>query len=342
MFSQRKYDEIGKKISIIVPIRNEEKFIRKCLDSLINQDFERERYEIIVVDGMSDDRTSEILREYKEGFPSLIRVFCNDKKIQAVGKNIGIKNSSGDIIVLFDGHGFVDSEYLNVLLRNLENVSPDVAGIGAVLFAPEDETAFGKIMADVQDTILGGAGTGWRKITKRAYVKSIPVAAYRKNIIEKVGLYDERFVLSEDLELNWRIRKAGFRLMTSPELKVYYYRKHSSLKQMLPKMYRYGTWRALFYKKKPDSLNLLFLIPTIILLSIISLPATLFFFPLLAQTTLVGLAIYIGAVLASSLHLIVKHKDSKYLLSIPIYLLEHLGMGAGFLTGLFRRIPKRK
>lgn len=331
-------DETKINISIIIAILNEEEYIRKCLDSLLNQNFPRDKYEIIIIDGMSQDKTREIITGYKTRFPRIIKIFDNPKKIQAAGRNIGIINSIGDIIIIFGGHSFADSGCLSALIRNLENASPDVAGVGANHFAPADETIFGKIMAEVQNTLVGGGSTSYRKTSKNRYVDTVAFVAYRKNILEKVGLYDERFVIGEDLEINWRIRRAGFKLMISPEAKVYYYHKHGSLKLLFIKMYKYGLWRAFTNKKHPSSFKVLFLLPVILVLSLISLPITLFFYPLLAEIILAGLAIYLAVVLISSLNLIVTHKDSKYLLSFPIYILEYIAMGTGFLTGLFRRI----
>jgi GT2 family glycosyltransferase len=342
MISEKHEVESEKDISVILAIRSEEGYIRKCLDSLINQNFAHERYEIVVIDGMSDDKTREIVAEYQVKFPQLIKTFDNHKRNPAAGRNVGIKHAGGKLVVIFSGHAYAPAEYLDTLIKTFDNVPSDVAGIGSILFAPDDETVFGKIMDDVQDTILGGAGTGWKKLTKSAYVDSITMAGYRKNIIEKVGLFDDKFLYSEDIELNFRIRKSGFRLMTSHEAKVYYYRKHSSLKLMLSKIYKYATWRAFCNKKHPGSLKMVFLAPVTLLLSVFLLPAFIFLYFPLAELVLFGLAIYFVTILTSALYFVAKHRDAKYLISIPVYLIEHFGFGAGFLIGLFQRIPKRE
>ena len=106
-----------KDLSVILAVRNEESFIHKCLDSLINQDFSKDRYEIIVVDGMSDDKTRSIVIQYKIKYPSLITVLDNPKKIQAVGWNLGIKKAKGKIIQIFGGHVLAHSNYFNAIVR---------------------------------------------------------------------------------------------------------------------------------------------------------------------------------------------------------------------------------
>src|SRR3989442_551984 len=331
-----------KDVSIILAIRNEERYIRKCLDSLLNQNFAHERYEIIVIDGMSDDKTREIITEYQAKFPDIITTLDNHKINQAAGRNVGIEHARGMMLVIFDGHAFVHREYLNILIKTFDSVPSDVVGLGPVFFAPEDETLFGKIAADVQSSIVGGAGASFRHKTKNTYVEHIPFATYKKHIIEKIGLFDERFAIGEDVDLNCRIIKAGFRLMVCPEVKVFYYRKHNSFNSFSVRMFRYGMWKALLVKKQPRAFKILFVIPSIILLSVIFLPAFLFAYFVLAEITITGLLIYLLTVFISSLNLAKRHRDHRYMISFTMYVIEHFSIGAGFLAGLFMRIPKKE
>ena len=340
--SSEKYGQGKKDISIILAIRNEEQYIHKCLDSLINQNFAHQRYEIIVIDGMSDDNTRKIITEYQVRFSDLVRMFDNHKRIQAAGRNIGIEHARGEMIVIFDGHSYTHGEYLNTLIKISCALPSDVAGFGGVFLAPEDETLFGKIMADVQSSIVGGAGASFRHRTKNTYVAHVQFATYRKNIIEKIGLYDERFVIAEDVEFNRRIIKAGFKLMICPEIKVFYYRKHNAFRSFSVRMFRYGMWKALLVKKQPGAFKILFAIPTILLLSIILLPAFLFFHSVLSEIIITSLMIYLLAVLISSLFLVTRRRDRRYVISFPMYIIEHLSIGAGFLVGFFRNIGKKE
>jgi len=340
--SSEKDGQTEKDVSIILAIRNEEVYIRKCLDSLLNQNFSHERYEIIVIDGMSNDKTPEIIAEYQAKFPHIIRTLDNHKINQAAGRNVGIEHSRGMVLVIFGGHAFVQREYLNILIKTFDSIPSDVVGLGPVFFAPEDETLFGKIAAAVQSSIVGGAGASFRHKTKNTYVEHVAFAMYKKHIIEKIGLFDERFAIGEDGELNCRIIKAGFKLMVCPALEVFYYRKHNSFNAFSIRMFRYGMWKALLVKKQPRAFKILFVIPSIILLSVIFLPAFLFAYFVLAEITITGLLIYLLTVFISSLNLAKRHRDHRYMISFTMYVIEHFSIGAGFLAGLFMRIPKKE
>ena len=102
----------GTDISIVIPVRNEEKYIHKCIDSLINQNYPHEKYEIIIVDGMSTDNTRQILKNYQLQYKNLIKLLDNPKITQVVGRNIGIKNAEGEIVIKFDGHSYAHPQYL--------------------------------------------------------------------------------------------------------------------------------------------------------------------------------------------------------------------------------------
>lgn len=338
--AEREQDK--KDISIILAIRNEEPYIRKCLDSLINQNFVHHRYEIIIIDGMSEDNTRNIIKEYQVKFPDLIRIFDNHKKIQSAGRNIGIKHSRGRAITVFDGHSYVDEEYLNILIRTLDNTPSDVVGFGGILLAAEDETLFGRIMSDVQSSIVGGAGASFRPKIENTYVESVPFGTYKKHVFEKTGLYDERFAIGEDMELNYRIREAGFRLMITPEIKIFYYRKHNSFRSFSVRMFRYGLWKALVVKKQPRTFKILFAIPTLLLFAVVLLPALLFFYSVFTEMVITGLLIYLLTVLTSSLSLTIKHRDHHYMISFLMYVIEHFSIGAGFFVGLIKTIPENQ
>ncbi len=335
-------EETKKELSVIVAIRNEEDHIERCLDSLIEQDLSHEKYEIIVVDGMSDDKTRELLDKCQTIFPSLVRTFDNPEKIQSVGRNIGIKNAKGKAILIFSGHACAHSQLLSTLINELNSSSYKVAGVGGIHLPPKDETGFGKVMADVQMSFLGGGGTSYRQHKRLTQVDTIAFCVYKKDIIEEVGLYDEKFHIAEDVELNRRIRKAGFNLMVCPQAITYYYRKHSSLKMLWKRMFLYGVWRTLLARKHPDSFGIQFFIPVIIIIGLAIFPVMIFLYPLLAIVILTGLMLYFVAILTSSLSLCIKRRSIKYLVSIPIYAIEHFGIGLGSIVGLFKHLPKKR
>lgn len=334
-------DRFGKtnniEVSIIVAVRNEEIYINKCLDSLLNQNFPHEKYEIIVIDGMSEDRTREVLDMYRSRYPDMIRTFDNPNRIQSYGRNVGIKKARGKIIWMFDGHAYADTQFLGKLVRILGGSPSNVAGVGGIHLPPNDETFLGKVISEVQMSILGGLGTSFRQKGNGIYVDTVAFTAYRKDMLDKIGSYDESLTIGEDLELNWRIKKAGFKLMVYRDLVTYYYRKHTSLPSLFKRMIRYGIWRAVVTKKHPDSFKLLFSAPVLIVISCAFLPLFVFVYPPLAAVILLGLTAYAIVILASSIYLSIMQRSIKYLVSAPVFILEHFGIGLGFIGGIFKR-----
>jgi len=193
--SYEKYGKEEKEASVILAIRNEEGYIRKCLDSLINQNFNHERYEIIIIDGMSGDNTRKIISEYQDKFPDFIRIFDNPKIKPAFGRNIGIEHARGRTVVIFSGHAYAHGEYLNTLIKTLDSLPPDVVGVGGVHESPEDETLLGKITAEVQNTLIGGGPSSYRKKEKNSYVNTAAYVAYKKDIVKKWACMMKVFLL---------------------------------------------------------------------------------------------------------------------------------------------------
>lgn len=326
-----------KTVSIVVAILNEEKYLTKCIDSLINQTYPKDKYEIIIVDGMSTDRTPEIVNEYTNKFP-FVKAFNNPKKTQASGRNVGIKHSSGEIIWMFDGHSYSDSRSLERLITILNSQTNDVAAVGGRHSAPPDETFLGEVIFEVQRSILGGAGTSYRQPERDEYVKTVAFAAYRRSIFDLIGGYDEKFVIGEDLEMNWRIKKKGFKLLFCPQVVNYYYRKHNSLQSLMTRMTRYGLWRMMVTKKHPDSFSFLFCFPLLLLISILGLPILVLLHNSLALLVGIILSVYLVSVLLSSMYISIKRGSVRFMICLPIYLIEHVGIAIGMFLGIFKRL----
>jgi GT2 family glycosyltransferase len=332
--------ETKKEISIILAVRNEEQYIRKCMDSLIKQDISPDKYEIIAIDGVSDDKTHEILSQFQSRFPHLIRIFDNPWKIQSIGRNIGIKHSKGQALIFFNGHCCADVRYVNTLLNALRSSPQEIAAVGAILAVPDDDTFFSKAIGYVQMSLLGGGGTTLRVSKKKKYFNEVALPVFKKEIVESVGLHDERLRDAEDLELTWKIRKKGYKITVCHDAIVYYYKRHNSFKLLAKKMIDIAISRALATKKHPSvpGFKLPMFIPVLMIISIGLLPIFVFFHSLLADIILATLAIYLLAVLFSSLHLSFKHGREYFLTFIGIYIVEHFCTGFGIIIGLSRSL----
>ncbi|MEA2053781.1 MAG: glycosyltransferase family 2 protein, partial [Candidatus Thermoplasmatota archaeon] len=237
-------------ISVVVAVRNEKQYIKQCIESLFSQDY-AEKYEVIVIDGMSDDGTYELLEglQKKYGF----KLLCNEKKNAAAGRNMGIKEAKGEAIAFIDGDATASEDWLSSISKAFEK--SNVAGVGGPDLLPEDGNYKAKAIGLVMTSPLARGGrlnpsTQHVMDDKSRYVDHIPTCnlCLNKEVFDKVGMFDESFVKGQDLELNYRIRKAGYKLFYSPEIKVVHYRKQH-IRQFTRQIYKWAKAKVAIIKK---------------------------------------------------------------------------------------------
>ena len=193
-------------ISIIIPCRNEEKFIGKCLDSIIAQDYPKNSIEILILDGRSTDRTREILKKYTQKY-SFIKVLDNPKKIQTTALNIGIKKARGEIIIRMDAHNIYEKSYMSKCVTYLRKYDVDNVG-GICVTLPANNTIIAKSIALALSHPFGVGNVYFRIGSKNPrFVDTVPFGCYKKEIFEKIGLFDENLVRNQDIEFNLRLKR---------------------------------------------------------------------------------------------------------------------------------------
>lgn len=324
------------KITIVVAIRNEAQYIGRCLDSLINQNFPKEKYRIAVADGQSIDGSLEIVKGYKKRNPDLIDIHINKNEWQASGRNIVIKNYDTDLVAYVDGHCMTHPDWLKNLYISLTEIcDDDVAGIGSILKSPNDESAFGKAVDCVFSSALGGMGTSYKPSNRRMKVNTAPFMLYKSKALKEVGLYDEDMKYGEDFSLNYKLRNAGYNLFVEPKAIVYYY-KRKNIKTFIKQMYNYGYTKSITFKKYKSSLSLIHFIPSfsliflmlIILINIYTYNYVLFFFVI---------SLYVITIVFNSIFYSLSKNSLDLVFLMPIiYICEHLAYGVGFIVGLSR------
>jgi glycosyltransferase involved in cell wall biosynthesis len=216
--------------SVIISVRNEIEYIEKCIKSIYTQQFD-EPFEIIIIDGMSTDGTIEILNKLKKEYK--FKLFKNEKINAAAGRNIGIKNSKGKYIAFIDGDAIASTNWLKNIKKTIEKQKENVAGVGGPDELPKDSELKAKRIGHVMTSSLARGGsfnpsTQHSMNQEECYVEHIPTCnlCLKKGIFESVGYFDEDFVKGQDLELNYRIIKSGYKLLYSPKIKVVHYRKN--------------------------------------------------------------------------------------------------------------------
>ncbi|NYB52436.1 MAG: glycosyltransferase [Methanobacteriaceae archaeon] len=332
-------------VDVIVGVRNEEKHLKRCITSLQAQTIAD--IQIFVVDGQSKDRTRDIVQE-KMKEDSRIKLFDNPKKVISSARNIGIKASQAQYIAYLDGHCYVDPDWLETLISSYQKYERKckVGGVGSTYSSPDDDTDYGKVVAQVLRTSLGGLGTAYRKDEKIQMVDTVAFALYKLSIIRNEGiLYDELMTQCEDTDFNYKLLKKGYVLLKHPDALVYQYRRPNTL-QFLRQMIDYGEGRAKLVLKYKETLKLYHLIPVLLVfylfISIISLILGMISFIRTKELFFIffPILIYLIIILAYTLTISLKNRSLKYLYAFLIFPAIHIGYGFGVLKGFIMSICK--
>jgi cellulose synthase/poly-beta-1,6-N-acetylglucosamine synthase-like glycosyltransferase len=330
------------KVSVIVPCYNEEKFIAKCLNSLIEQDFPKERMEVLVVDGNSKDNTRETIKEYIKKYP-FIKLFNNKKKYTPFAINIGIKESKGDFILKLDAHADYDKNYISECVKNLRKYNNvDCVG-GITQTVPKSNKLIPKSIVACLTHFFGAGSSAFRIIKKKDIKEPIEVdtifgACYRKEVFERVGLFNENLIRSQDMELSMRIKDNGGRILLLPKTVAYYYPKDNLLEFWKHNLLD-GIWAIYPLKFMKRPLKLRHLIPFFFVLSLISTLSLSFLNPLFFKIFLTIIFLYLVVNLYFSFKISLREKNLLYLFTLPlVFFIRHFGYGLGSLWGLAKLI----
>ncbi|MBC8184490.1 glycosyltransferase family 2 protein [candidate division KSB1 bacterium] len=318
-------------ISIILPIRNEEKCITKCLESAVNQDYGKSNYEILIIEGMSTDNTMTIIKRFMQKYDN-IRLFNNPKMIAPTAMNIGISQAKGEVIIRLDGHSTFEKDYLSQCVKYLEKTESDC--VGGVIKSI-NETTMGKAIALAMSCPFGVGNARFRTSGSEGYVDTLAFGAYRKEVFDKIGLFDEELVRAQDEEFNYRLRKAGGGIFFTPKIKSYYFPR-ANLKKLWRQYFGYGLWKIRVLQKHLKTMQLRHFIPALFIVSLIgSLVLGLLWKPMFWIFAFISI-IYLLTSLAFSARISLK-QGFKYFPILPIiFSTLHFSNGAGFLIGLVR------
>ena len=298
-------------LSVIVPIYQEEKYISKCIDSMLSQDYPKDDLEIILVDGMSKDRTREIVATYTAKYP-FIRMIDNPERIAPCAMNRGIKEAKGDVIMRLDAHATYEKNYFSLLVEKL-NELPGAENVGALCNTlPVNDSITAQSIAAVLSSSFGMGNSHFRVgADKEMEVDTVPFGCFHRSIFDKVGLYDEELVRNQDDELNARIIKAGGKIYLIPQLVCEYYARDTA-KKVYKMFYQYGVFKPLVNKKLGSPATVRQFFPLFFMLGLLVGPVVCLFLPVLWWAYFAVIMLWF--ILATSFSL----KDSKYLKRILI------------------------
>jgi len=352
-------------LSIIIPCRNERAFICGCLDSVLENDFPKEQLEILVVDGMSDDGTREIVMRYAQAHPFL-RLVDNEQGITPAALNRGIRLAKSPVIMRMDAHSRYDKHYISACVQALGKYAADCVG-GIWKIIPRTDTLFGLSVAQALSHPFGVGNAAYRyaKGGEPRWVDTVPYFCMRKWQFEEVGMFNESLTRGEDMEFNMRLnqvgmfnekltrgqdmefslrlKKAGGRTLLLPGVTSYYYAR-SDVRSFVRHNFDNGIWAILpFAYSNIVPVAGRHLVPLAFVLSSIGALLLGFWIRSFLWLGVAILGVYGVMALAASVQVAWKQRDVRYCFVMPIALgLLHWTYGLGSLWGLGRlvRLPE--
>lgn len=323
-------------LSVICPIYNEEKYIAKCIDSILAQDYPKDDLEVIFVDGMSKDRTREIVAEYIGKYP-LIRLIDNPDRIVPPAMNIGIKASVGDIIVRLDAHAVFPQNYFSELVKNLHKLDADNVG-GVCRTLPINDTPVCRSIAYVLSSSFGMGNSHFRiGADSIIEVDTVPFGCFKRELFDRVGYFDEELTRNQDDEFNGRIIKNGGKIFLLPDLVIDYYARDTVAK-VYKMFYQYGLFKPLVNKKLGQPATIRQFFPLLFVLGLLLGPLTFLI-------SSVFICLYLGVLLVYlTLAAFFSSKESRslkeVLIKIWVYFVVHFAYGWGYINGIIKLIFK--
>ena len=320
-----------RRISIISPCRNERGPIAGFVQSLLAQELPSPcELEVLIADGMSDDGTREILDELARRQPSL-RIVSNPGRIVSTGLNAALRAARGDVIVRMDAHTIYDPDYVRRCVETLERTGADNVG-GP--WRAAGRSYLQRAIALVSHSPFSSGGGRSHAVDYEGEVDTVYLGCWRKEVFDRVGLFDEELVRNQDDELNLRIVRAGGRVWQSPSIRSCYYPR-SSLANLFSQYKQYGYWKVRVIQKHTLPASIRHLVPGAFVLGLMVLALLALFWSPARSILTLALGAYAAANLAASLHVCVTAGTFRYLPVIPIVFAGyHFGYGYGFLRGV--------
>jgi succinoglycan biosynthesis protein ExoA len=329
-------------VSVVIPCYQEENTIALLLESLTRQTYPIDQFEVVIADGMSEDRTREKIAEFSDSHPELaVRVVDNVKRTIPAGLNAGIHSARGKYIVRLDAHSVPHPEYIARTIADLEHKLGDNVG-GVWQIAPGGQGWIADSIAAAASHPLGVGDAKYRYAEIAGEADTVPFGGFRKALFEELGGFDETLETNEDYEFNTRIRMRGGKLWLDPSIKVRYFSR-SNLRQLAKQYRRYGYWKVRMLRRYPGSLRLRQALPPLFVLGLLSLLVASFWVSAARWVLLAAVVSYMLALVMSGLEVVFQKGKLYLLLGVPLAIaVMHLSWGGAFLWSLCTMIFDRK
>lgn len=333
-------------VSLCVIAYNEQGWVEDLLSDILNQSYDRKQIEVLLIDGGSTDNTKKIFTDFagdnRDKFYD-IRVLDNPKKTQPCGWNVAISNYSGEVMIRVDAHGRIPMNFVESNVAVLES-GEDICG-GHRPTINKDGGKWHETLLLAENSMFGSSIAPYRRSLERTYVNSLFHGAYRRKVLDKVGFFNEKLQRTEDNEMHYRMRQAGFKFCYDDSITSNQYIR-SSLKKMLKQKFGNGYWIGVTAKICPKCLSLYHFVPFAFVVAIILTTLGSLILRAGWMYFLTGLMWSMYGTLAVAMAVIgvigaPPKARSLYNILLPLlFLALHISYGVGTLLGLFKNTKK--
>jgi glycosyltransferase involved in cell wall biosynthesis len=325
-------------VSVIMPVRNEAASIRASLEAVLAQDYPRDRLEILVADGLSDDGTREQI-ERVAARDGRVKLVDNPGRIVSTGLNAAISAAAGAVILRMDGHTLYAPDYVSECVKALrESGAENVGGP----WRASGKGYVGTAIALAFQSPLASGGARSHAVQYTGFVDSVYLGCWRRDLFERIGGFDEELVRNQDDEHNLRLSRAGGRIWQTPAIRSWYVPR-SSISALFRQYAQYGYWKVRVIQKHRIPASLRHLAPGAFVALVAALAVLVPFVPV-ARWAAAGLLLsYLLALLAGAI-VTCRNAHAWRALPVlpPVFAAYHFGYGCGFLCGVFDFLVRRK
>ena len=324
-------------ISVIIPCYNEQSTIGLLLEAVVAQTTPRQEMEVVIADGMSTDQTRQRIHEFQERRPELsVQIVDNPQRNIPAGLNCAIRAARGEFIVRLDAHCVPRPDYVARCVQALQlGIGDNVGGVWEI--RPGGDGWQSRSIAIAAAHPLGVGDARYRYTDRAGYVDTVPFGAFRREMAQRIGLFDESLLTNEDYEFNVRLRQAGGKVWLDPEIRSIYFAR-SGLGALARQYWRYGFWKARMLRRYPATVRWRQALPPVFVVSLLFWAGLAFVLPVTGWVFVLELATYGLILLAAGIRLGLQKKDLALIFGVPLAIATmHIFWGSAFLWSLIVR-----
>lgn len=318
-------------ITLAIVLRNAGRHLDHLLDDVFTQSLARDRFELLIVDGESEDQAVPAARARLSQATDLRwRILDNPDRVLAAGWNLVLRHAQAPLSVRVDVHARIGSTFLETNFK-ASGEGRDIVGGPVVTVAPEDAPP---LLVSVERSRFAGGAAAFRREGEPRFVDTLAYAAYPRHVFETVGGFDPRLVRNQDNEMHARIRSAGFRFRYDPSIRSRHGMR-ADWSGLWAQKFRNGYWIAPVSAIRPGSFSLRHLAPFAFVVTLMAAVGVGFAAGRWSWAAgLVLLHLIAGTIMSASEPRPQGLSRLGGLLRPPAFLLTHLVYGCGTLCGL--------